>query len=116
MSTQNIIQGIVSPKVVSDGTGGYQVKTDIVNVDNVTVSGSFSGSFATNQCGRAQLSNGTASVSVSGVIASSIILVTKATTGGTAAQYSVNAINNSFTINSSNGSDTSDVNWFIAKF
>ena len=36
MSTESIIQGILSPKVVSDGSGGYTTKTDIVNVDNIT--------------------------------------------------------------------------------
>ena len=201
MSTQNIIQGIVSPKVVSDGTGGYQVKTDIVNVDNITTSGSIvsngavtgvgalytsggvtctdinfnktggrddpfissntglvkfdstnldmNGCYITDisnnmviinkglqvnngnimlsgnvihsntQCGIAQLQNGYATLSNNSITNNSIILVTpiKATIGGTATQYSISIDNGrGFTINSSNGSDTSYVNWFIAKF
>ena len=39
MSTQNVLQGILSQKIVQDGEGGYAVSTDIVNVDNVVVSG-----------------------------------------------------------------------------
>lgn len=36
MSTQNVVEGIVSQKVVQNGSG-YAVKTDIVNVDTVNV-------------------------------------------------------------------------------
>jgi hypothetical protein len=119
MSTQNIIQGIVSPKVVSDGSGGYKVSADLVNVDNITITGSYSGSFSTNQSGKAQLSNGTASITNASITSSSVILLTPigSSTGGTATQYSVNVLNNTgFNIYSSNTSDTSYVNWFIAKF
>jgi hypothetical protein len=42
MSTESIIQGILSPKVVSDGSTGYTTKTDIVNVDNITATGDVS--------------------------------------------------------------------------
>jgi hypothetical protein len=38
MSTQNVLQGILSQKIVQDGEG-YAVRTDIVNVDNVIASG-----------------------------------------------------------------------------
>ena len=40
MSTQNVLQGILSQKIVQDGEGGYTVRTDIVNVDNVIATGS----------------------------------------------------------------------------
>ena len=36
----NILKTIISPKIVSDGTGGYEVKVDLVNVDNIYVTGS----------------------------------------------------------------------------
>lgn len=36
-TTRNLLQHLVSPKVVSDGTGGYQVKTDLINIDNAYV-------------------------------------------------------------------------------
>jgi len=32
-NTQNIILHLVSPKIVNDGSGGYTVKTDLINVD-----------------------------------------------------------------------------------
>jgi hypothetical protein len=35
--TQSIIESIISPKIVDDGTGGYVEKTDIVNVHNLQV-------------------------------------------------------------------------------
>jgi hypothetical protein len=53
MSTQNVLQGILSQKIVQDGEG-YAVRTDIVNVDNILASGVigsagglFSANFAT---------------------------------------------------------------------
>lgn len=33
-NTRNILQHIISPKIVNDGSGGYQVKTDLINIDN----------------------------------------------------------------------------------
>ena len=35
MSTENVLQGILSQKIVQDGAG-YAARTDIVNVDNIT--------------------------------------------------------------------------------
>ncbi len=32
-TTRNLLQHIISPKIVSDGTGGYTVKTDLINID-----------------------------------------------------------------------------------
>ena len=36
-NTRNLLQRILSPKLVSDGVNGYQVKMDLINVDNVYV-------------------------------------------------------------------------------
>lgn len=36
--TQNILESIISPKIVGDATG-YSIKTDIQNVDNITTTG-----------------------------------------------------------------------------
>lgn len=36
-NTRNIIQHIISPKVVNDGSGGYNVKTDLINIDNAYI-------------------------------------------------------------------------------
>lgn len=37
MSVQNVLQGVLSQKVVADG-GGYAVKNDLVNIDSITAS------------------------------------------------------------------------------
>lgn len=42
-NTRNILQHIISPKVVSDGSSGYAVKTDLINVDNVYLTGNVIG-------------------------------------------------------------------------
>ena len=39
-NTRNILQHIIRPSFVSDGTGGYNVVTDLINVNNVYISGS----------------------------------------------------------------------------
>jgi len=56
-TVKNILQHIISPKLVNDGSGGYVSKTDVVNVHNIvfaagasTEDGSFEKPFTT-QCG-----------------------------------------------------------------
>ena len=56
-TVKNILQHIISPKLVNDGSGGYVSKTDLVNVHNIvfaagasTEDGSFEKPFTT-QCG-----------------------------------------------------------------
>lgn len=34
-NTRNLLQHIVSPKIVTNGAGGYNVKTDLINVDGI---------------------------------------------------------------------------------
>jgi hypothetical protein len=41
-NTRNVIQHIFSPKIVTGPTGGYSVKTDVINVDNVYNAGALS--------------------------------------------------------------------------
>lgn len=36
-NTRNILQHVISPKIVSDGSTGYAVKTDLINIDNAYV-------------------------------------------------------------------------------
>jgi hypothetical protein len=38
-STQNVLQHVISPKVIPDGSGGYVVKTDLINVDHLHITG-----------------------------------------------------------------------------
>jgi hypothetical protein len=37
--TQNILQRMISPKIVTDGATGYVVKSDLINIDNVYLTG-----------------------------------------------------------------------------
>lgn len=71
MSVQNVLQGVLSQKVVADGGGGYAVKNDIVNVDTVKISST------STQAGRITFSE-TPSVSITlpGITADSIVIVT----------------------------------------
>jgi hypothetical protein len=38
-TVKNILQHIIVPKIVNDGSGGYVTKTDLVNVHNIIFSG-----------------------------------------------------------------------------
>jgi hypothetical protein len=38
-NTRNLLQHLVSPKIVENGTGGYEVRVDLTNVDNIYASG-----------------------------------------------------------------------------
>lgn len=38
-NTKNLLQHIISPKVVSDGSSGYSVKADLINVDGIYAKG-----------------------------------------------------------------------------
>lgn len=38
-TTRNLLQHVFSPKIVDNPSGGYSVKMDVINVDNVYVSG-----------------------------------------------------------------------------
>jgi hypothetical protein len=38
-TVKNILQHVISPKIVDDGSGGYVTKTDLVNIDNAVLSG-----------------------------------------------------------------------------
>jgi hypothetical protein len=40
-NTKNILQHILSPKVVDTGSGAHAVKLDMINIDNVYASGNF---------------------------------------------------------------------------
>ena len=43
-NTRNLLQHVLSPKIVADGGGGYTVKLDLINVDNVYATGNIYGS------------------------------------------------------------------------
>ena len=70
MSTESILEGILSPKVVNDGNGGYTTKTDIVNVDNITATGTLTAASVNAAGGDFTLHNinATGSISANGGI------------------------------------------------
>ena len=108
MSTQSIIESIISPKIVTSGTG-YVAKTDITNVDMVQHS--------STQCGQNALSSGIYAVANSAITLNSVILVTPVVSVAPTLYYGVKLVaGTGFTIYSSSGSDTSKVIWFIAKY
>lgn len=42
-TTRNLLQHVISPKIVSDGSTGYAVKADLINVDNIYIGGNVVG-------------------------------------------------------------------------
>ena len=110
MSTQSILESIISPKIVGDGTG-YVAKTDITNVDMVQHS--------STQCGTVTFASSgnptTAVVSVTGVKSTSIIMVTPGTAMGTNTFY-VSPGTNQFTITTNLSATSFIFYWFVAKF
>ena len=112
MSVQNVLQGILSQKVVADG-GGYSVKNDIVNVDTVNAIGVNLAS-ASTQAGTISISNGsTASLTVTGVTTTSIVVVTPKL--NPSASYWVTTTANTITITTS-ATTTTTFNYYVAKY
>jgi len=46
-NVRNVLEHVLSPKIVPDGSGGYAVKLDLINVDNVYASGNIYGAGGT---------------------------------------------------------------------
>jgi hypothetical protein len=126
-TVKNILQHIISPKIVSDGATGYIVRTDLVNVHNLvfangatTENGSPESPFTT-QCGTANMlpSSGSVTVYHSRITNNSIIITNYL---GSASNSLLNGVildgaNKRFTISSTGPpSFATPVGWFIAKF
>lgn len=103
-TSQNIINSILSPKVVSDGNNGYTVKTDIVNVDRIN--------YSTTQCGSVVISESSidSSIDIPNTSASSIVIVTPTTSVVTPYYVATNGTKK--TLHGPIGT----YNYFIAKF
>jgi len=119
-TVKNILQHIISPKIVSDGANGYVSKTDLVNVHNLIFGAGASnedgsaGNPYTTQCGRTDFPDGEVmTVYHSRVTATSVIVATSQSGFGSFL-VSVVPINGSFTMTVSQGGGY--VAWFIAKF
>ena len=121
-TVKNILQHIISPKIVSNGSGGYLSKTDLVNVHNIvfaagasTEDGSLEKPFTT-QCGVLTTANGDNNFTIyhSRVSASSIIMA--CCNLGDVLVTSVAVAEGSFTIYLSQETIGYKIGWFIAKF
>jgi hypothetical protein len=111
-TVKNILQHVLSPKIVSDGSGGYTTKVDIVNVDTIQ--------FSQSQCGIAN-GNTTSFIQVNnvyGLTAGSIVFaVNKRASGPTVIRVALDHAGNKFTMLLDGNSTTEDrFGWFIAKF
>ena len=48
-TVKNILQHVISPKIVNNGSGGYVTKTDLVNIDNAVLSGNIASASTTTK-------------------------------------------------------------------
>jgi hypothetical protein len=108
MSVQNVLQGILSQKVVADGSG-YAVKNDLVNIDTVNISSTSTqaGSITTSS------SDDTTDFIISGVTSNSIVVLTPKSVIDT--YYWVTTSENKITITLASAKATT-FNYYIAKY
>ena len=104
-NTRNILQHIISPKIVDAGSGAHVVKTDLINIDHIY--SSRRGTVTANSASDVSVSN-------SEVTANSVILLTVKTISGTVgpAYVSSTTVGTGFSIKSQIG-DTSVYNYLI---
>jgi hypothetical protein len=122
-TVKNILQHIISPKIVSDGNGGYVTKTDLVNVDNllftsasIIESENSSDSPVTSQCGIVTATQRSTFVYHSRVTPNSIIFAVPRENRNI---YVVNVVTGQgvFIINLNSAPfPNMSVGWFIASF
>ena len=125
-TVKNILQHIISPKIVRGASGGYVTKTDLVNVHNLVFSerATTAGTVdvpLTAQCGTYTLPDDDVGVLFchSRVTANSVILANVMTSGATFVKSVVyNASPRGFTVYFSSAIDTANIRigWFIASF
>jgi len=123
-TVKNILQHIISPKIVRGGSGGYVTKTDLVNVHNLlfsekaTTTGTAL-SPLTGQCGTVVIPAGQQDVILyhSRATTSSVILAISCNTNNESIIRSVTPGNKQFTISLFiTVSFDVTVSWFIAAF
>lgn len=107
MSVQNVLQGVLSQKVVADGGGGYAVKNDIVNVDTVKISST------STQAGRITFDGPGGVINLPGITADSIVIVTPVFT--TVSYFYVTTAPNQITI-VVDTDDSVTFNYYVAKY
>lgn len=127
VTVRNILNHIISPKIVSDGFSGYTTRVDLVNVDSLvlnsgTGNGS-SGSPFTGQFGvisgsiASGASSATLTINHQYVTVDSVILLT-VTNSATSASAAIVSVSNGSFIANVRGLLASPykLNWFIVKF
>jgi hypothetical protein len=124
-TVKNILNHIISPKIVKDGSGGYTTKTDLVNIDNLifaspaTTAGTEAAPLTT-QCGVLSVTSGYLGlVYHSRVTANSVIVATvKRLDIFQRSIINVTPDEGMFVVafNGGVGSDGCEVSWFIASF
>jgi hypothetical protein len=124
-TVKNILQHVISPKIVKDGSLGYVTKTDLVNVHNLvfsekeTTAGTV-GSPLTAQCGTYTVPNtGTSFFFVhSRVNANSIVIaqVIGSSPAFVLATTPLTTPNRGFSITLSTSAVGTKVGWFIVSF
>lgn len=124
-TVKNILQHVISPKLVRDGNGGYVSKTDLVNVHNIVFSPGASNEDGTadhpftTQCGTILGSTLGAATTVyhSRVTTNSVIFVSILSGGNIIV---INVVANSpgmFVITCSDiSSENTILGWFIGRF
>jgi hypothetical protein len=124
-TVKNILNHIISPKIVKDGSGGYTTKTDLVNIDNLIFAsrGTNAGTEAaplTAQCGVLSVTSGIVGIVYhSRVTANSIIVASVKRFDNF--QRSITQVlpgegNFRITFSGALGSNGCEVSWFIASF
>jgi hypothetical protein len=125
IAVKNILQHVISPKIVNDGNGGYVTKTDLVNVHNLIFSmptGTDDGAILPNtaQCGIVSLpgdgESGSIRVYHSRVTSNAIVFASYVSANAVNRQVSsVVCIDGSFLI-STDAPGTGTIAWFIVRF
>jgi hypothetical protein len=126
VTVKNILNHIISPKIVKDGSGGYTTKTDLVNIDNLIFAsrGTTAGTIAaplTAQVGGVDVPSGTDTIIVyhSRITEDSIIVASvKRFDNFQRSITQVLPVEGNFTITFSGllGANGCKVSWFIASF
>ena len=128
VTVKNILQHIISPKIVSDGSGGYVTKTDLANIDNIILQSAGNGVGTAllplkQQSGKFRFPASSATVTVyhASVTTSSIIFTTIFETESSTKPYVTSIIpaTGLFVINLSaqtSASTNYTLGWFIASF
>jgi len=107
MSTENVLQGILSQKIVQTG-GVYSAKTDLVNVDTIKLDST------STQAGKINVSSGTTgTANVTGVTSTSVVIVTP--TSQPTGSYWVTTSANTITLNLETVQAIT-FNYFVAKY